>query len=198
MEEMVWVVSTELLNKTVPNLKGFRKMLFKALEPLFNNAEFLKRSEAEYNETFKQIIPYVVFTKENKILVVKRTKKQTEKRLHEKLSIGIGGHINPIDDANHGEMTLLNGLNREINEELEINNLKKLEYQGLLYNDSNEVSRVHLGIVFKATVDDAKIKEKENFELSWMTTQELELHKEKLEEWSIITFESLKKLGELK
>jgi len=70
---------------------------------------------------------------------------------------------------------------------LHIENLNKLEYIGLIYNDSNEVSRVHIGIMFRAFVDNAEIKEKENFIGSWINHKNLnEEEKEKMEEWSKI------------
>jgi predicted NUDIX family phosphoesterase len=187
-KEFVWVVSSELIEKKIGKINKFKIFKFNDLTEIFEKAIFINREEAEKNEKYKQIIPYTVFiNKEKEVLMVKRTKNQSEKRLHEKLSVGIGGHINPEDKGPTAEMTFFNALNRENNEELHIENLNKLEYIGLIYNDSNEVSRVHIGIMFRAFVDNAEIKEKENFIGSWINHKNLnEEEKEKMEEWSKI------------
>src|SRR5688572_9668213 len=59
---------------------------------------FVERRAAEQNSAWKQIIPYVVVRRGESILLLERKKKQGEVRLHGKLSIGVGGHINPVDD----------------------------------------------------------------------------------------------------
>ena len=63
------------------------------------NNFFLPRSRAEQDPAFKQIIPYIVFTFEGTILRYVRGAKSGEKRLVDKASIGIGGHINDSDES---------------------------------------------------------------------------------------------------
>ena len=63
------------------------------------NNFFLPRSRAEQDPAFKQIIPYVIFTFEGTILRYVRGAKSGEKRLVDKASIGIGGHINDSDES---------------------------------------------------------------------------------------------------
>jgi hypothetical protein len=46
---------------------------------------------------FIEIIPYLLIRYDNKLFMVRRLIGQTEKRLHNKYSIGIGGHINPTE-----------------------------------------------------------------------------------------------------
>ncbi|MGM0641154.1 MAG: NUDIX domain-containing protein [Thermotogota bacterium] len=194
MSEKVWVCPTELIENNFGNLKEFNNIPFVELNKIFENSYFKKREEVENDESLRQIIPYVVFQKETgEILVVKRTKKQSEKRLHDKISVGIGGHINPIDkEVESSEMTFFNGLNREINEELIVHKLNKLEYIGIIYDNSNSVSRVHMGILFLAKVNDAEINEKENFENEWLLPSEIiKQNISKMETWSIVSLKAL-------
>ena len=73
--------------------------------------------------------------------LLRRTRKQNEARLHDKLSLGIGGHINPGLD-------LLGGLQQELNEEVQIDDPYTLDFAGILNDESTEVGRVHLGAVY--------------------------------------------------
>lgn len=194
MSEKVWVCPTELIEKNFGNLKSFNEIKFVDLNKIFENSYFKNREEVENDETLRQLIPYVVFQKETgEILVVKRTKNQSEKRLHDKISVGIGGHINLVDkEKDSSEMTFFNGLNREINEELIINKLNKLEYIGIIYDNSNPVSRVHMGILFLAKVNDAEINEKENFQSNWMLPSEItKLDTTKMEDWTKVSLKAL-------
>ncbi|WP_129409973.1 hypothetical protein [Marinitoga lauensis] len=91
MKEKVWVVDNEVL-EDIEFYNGFTIVEQNILEKIFNNAYFIDRELAETDESKKQIIPYVVIKNENnEILVVQRTKNQTEKRLHNLYSVGIGG-----------------------------------------------------------------------------------------------------------
>ncbi|MDO7977385.1 NUDIX domain-containing protein [Oceanotoga teriensis] len=191
--EKVWSIKNDIIKETLKDIKPFNKILFKNLNIIFKNSVFLDRDKAENDENFKQIIPYVIFKNTNdQILITKRTKNQSEKRLHEKISAGIGGHINLNDYSENPEMTFFNGLNREINEELKIKDLEELKYLGLIYDDSNEVSRVHIGILFTAQVKNAEIKEVENFEANWLKKEEIEnLKEENFETWTKISLNQL-------
>ena len=65
------------------------------LEP--ENHFFMDRGTAEEDPSHKQLIPYCVFRCGDKILHYTRGKAGGESRLHAKISVGVGGHINPID-----------------------------------------------------------------------------------------------------
>lgn len=52
-----------------------------------------RRSELEETNEFRQVIPYVVLTHADSVLVYSRTKKGSESELFDKCSIGFGGHI---------------------------------------------------------------------------------------------------------
>jgi predicted NUDIX family phosphoesterase len=106
---------------------------------------YLGRPTAEQNRDFKQLIPYVVLRDGASVFLMERTNAGGDARLHGKASIGVGGHLNPVDD---GADPLLAGLRREWAEELLADWEPDFRLVGLLNDDSNPVGAVHLGVVF--------------------------------------------------
>jgi predicted NUDIX family phosphoesterase len=107
---------------------------------------FIERRRAEEDSTFKQIIPYCVVRHEDHVLLLRRLKTQGEKRLHNKLSIGVGGHINPVD----GEGDLLElGCERELAEEVAIEGAGRKRVVGFINDDATAVGSVHFGVVYR-------------------------------------------------
>jgi len=128
-----------------------------------NNLMFISREFAETEESMLQIIPYVILTHKGKIFAYQRTKKSGEKRLHGNWSIGVGGHINPVDITGVGAIypnslsvdsnsMYWNAVFRELKEEVGAVP-EKIELCGLIFDPSNAVGRVHLGIVHVAEVN---------------------------------------------
>ena len=145
---------------------------------------FIERAKAEVSPEFKQIIPYVVVRHGDDYFVLKRTSKQTESRLHHKVSLGIGGHINP-------GRTLMQGLQQELDEEVDVDTKYALHFIGILNDDSTDVGRVHLGAVFELIADEAKVtvKETEKMTGAWMRRDELASVREQMESWSQIVYD---------
>ena len=114
------------------------------------HGRYLDRPVAEENPDFKQLIPYVVVRDGASVFLMERTDAGGDPRLHGKASIGVGGHLNPVDE---GADPLLAGLRREWSEELVADWEPEFRLVGLLNDDSNPVGAVHLGVVF--TVDAA-------------------------------------------
>ena len=52
---------------------------------------------SEEDESFRQIIPYVVLRSPGRIFSYARTARAGERRLHGLRSVGVGGHVNPED-----------------------------------------------------------------------------------------------------
>ena len=163
--------------------------------------EYRDRPEAEKNTQYKQLIPYVIIAHEDKYLCYQRGKRAGEQRLVNKVSIGIGGHINPCDD----QMPLFcddyteiyeNAVEREVAEEIAIESEYKKTIVGLLNDDSNEVGQVHLGIIHLWRLAEPKVKKREQMicQLSFMTETEMLKIKENMETWSQLCLENL---GEL-
>ena len=132
------------------------------------------------------------------VLVVKRLKKGGEARLHDKLSIGIGGHINPID-AEKDDLDLFTAATlRELEEELFIDGTYTTKAVGVLNDDSNPVGAVHVGLVQIVQVRGAvRIREQDQLEGSFHTTAQLTETLEaggNFETWSQLLID---RLGEL-
>jgi predicted NUDIX family phosphoesterase len=164
---------------------------------------FVERSVAERTPSWKQIIPYTIVVCGERILLTRRTKGGGEARLHDKHSIGIGGHINPVDLETHalpGELRnpLPAGARREIGEELDVRGAYELCSLGILNDDSNSVGAVHVGVVHCMRVDGSvEVREKEQLEGRLVTTAELHSLAERganLETWTRLLLPHLEEL----
>lgn len=99
---------------------------------------YVDRKLAETDENLKQLIPYCVFR--HKDFILSYVRKGGEERLESLLSVGVGGHLNSEDQSYY------NGLNRELVEEIG-KTFRSEKIIGILNDDSNQVGRVHLGVV---------------------------------------------------
>ncbi|MEK7658512.1 MAG: hypothetical protein AAB352_01445 [Patescibacteria group bacterium] len=125
-----------------------------------NNCEFKRRGDAEEDDSFQQIIPYIVFNFKEQYFIYKYLPEAGEKRLVDTYQLGVGGHINPIDEKNGN--TLEAGMMREWNEEVDFKgNILEKKLVGLLNDDSRPVERVHLGLVYNFVGDSPEISIKE-------------------------------------
>lgn len=169
------------------------KYLPAILDPANNH--FLSRDDAEDDPSFKQIIPYAIFRCGNKFLQYVRGGGSGEKRLAAKGSIGIGGHINDTDFAASSldKDTYTIGVEREIDEELNIEGEHTQEVLGLINDDSNEVGQVHLGVVHLFTLSNEEVTAGEDniCDLEFLSLPELEARRDKLESWSQICLDGL-------
>src|SRR5437870_9932854 len=152
MQEDVMVVETALLRPHF-TARLIRDHAPAILELIASKHSFIPRAKAEVSPQYRQIIPYVVIRSGDDYFVLRRTAKQTEARLHHKVSIGIGGHINP----GH---TLLEGLHKELDEEVAIEMPFGLQFVGILNDDHTEVGRVHLGAVYVADLPEKRVRVK--------------------------------------
>jgi len=119
---------------------------------------FVDRAPAEIDPSLKQIIPYAVVTQGDRIFRFQR-QGGGEARLVGKSSVGVGGHINPCDGV---QDVLAAGLDRELDEELVLPAQRKIEFVGLINDDSTPVGSVHLGLVVRVEVDgDVSVRETE-------------------------------------
>jgi predicted NUDIX family phosphoesterase len=146
---------------------------------------FISRPTAETSPQYKQIIPYVVIRNTDSFFLLKRTPKQTEARLHHKLSLGIGGHINPDTP------TLLGGLQKELDEEVAVASPYELTFIGMLNDDSTDVGRVHLGAVYllEPSTREVAVRETEKMTGSWTARRDLLPLRDQMETWSQIVYD---------
>lgn len=157
------------------------------------------RPSLETNEDFKQIIPYVLLSFQGKIALYQRTKKGGEDRLHNMHSIGFGGHIDAFDLAyqESGEInldkTIENSAQREIDEELNVSYINSKTHLGYIYDGSNPVGRVHIGVVEQWELSDNEItsNEDEIHVVGFFTIEELKKFDGEMENWSQHIIEGL-------
>lgn len=149
--EQVLVVKRALLDE-IGAFEGFRaEGLEDALRRLLDPAAhfFMDRALAEEDPGHKQLIPYCVFRCGSRVLHYTRGKSGGESRLHSKLSVGVGGHVNPVDmdGGKTGAEAYHAAVAREIEEELALPEHAPHQIIGLINDDSNAVGQVHLGVV---------------------------------------------------
>ncbi|MHC4171360.1 MAG: hypothetical protein ACYTBX_15115 [Planctomycetota bacterium] len=201
-EEQVLVVERKVVEQA-GMFHGFTLDTDRYLPKLFAPGVpcFMPRPQAEADPAYKQLIPYVIMAYDGKYLSYVRGKRAGETRLVGNRSIGIGGHINPVDDevplfdTDFREM-YRTAVEREVDEEVSVEANHTDSIVGLLNDDSNEVGSVHLGIVHLWVLDSAQVSKREQMitQMSFMSPAELQQLRDTLETWSQLC---LDKLGEL-
>lgn len=164
---------------------------------ILEKCTYMRRGDVEDAPSLQQVIPYVVCRQGSLVLLYNRGTKGGEKRLADKYSIGVGGHINLEDYHQEPVKTLNKAMSRELREELTtggfLTNAPVLEFFGLLKADKTPVDEVHFGVVFQAEFTKINcIKETDEIEMhKWVTLEELKDYK--LETWSEMVRDELLK-----
>lgn len=194
-EEDILVFPTSLFHE-MGYFHGFSDDVEKYIPRITTVSRFVPRSPAENDPSLKQIIPYVMIRFRDLVFRYKRTRRGEEDRLHTKCSIGVGGHINPFDKFDLFAATksvIEMGMEREVAEEVIIDTTYAAECVGLLNDDSNEVGKVHFGIIYQLVVDEPKVetREKGSFtQADFVDVMSLQEDFELFETWSQILIES--------
>ena len=196
MGQLVLVCESSLIRK-VGAVHGYslevNKLLGTLLEPV--NNFFLDRDRAENNPEYKQLIPYVVLRFGDSIFNYVRGKKSSESRLVAMRSIGVGGHIEPIDQslfASDRDM-YLEAARREVNEEVKLDTMYREHVVALINDDSTEVGKVHLGIMHIWDVAEPNVTKREGLitQAGFVHIEEIKKNLDELETWSQIALEVL-------
>jgi len=197
--------------KTIDNIGAFQGFTHEVDRyfTIFENAFFMDRSKAEKDPSHKQIIPYVIFEYNGKYLSYIRGKEGGEARLVGGRSIGIGGHINPVDaspspfihndiydtayEATFYRKAYSEAVEREVNEEVSVKSAYTDKIIALINDDSNEVGSVHLGIVHLRKLQLPEIVSNESMisDLTFMSRAELIKNRNTLETWSSLCVDVL-------
>lgn len=131
------------------------------LDLIKNNCQFKRRGDVENDSSWQQIIPYMIFNFGDKYFIYKYLPEAGEKRLVDTYQLGVGGHINPIDDDGDADIVEA-GMMREWNEEVDFKgNILEKKLIGILNDDSRPVEAVHLGLVYSFVGDSPEISIKE-------------------------------------
>ena len=192
MSEEVLVLQNSLLDSYIQGRSGclIKDNTDELYTKILENHAFMLRDEAEYNFEHKQIIPYVVVHYKDKYLLLQRTSNQSEKRLHNKYSLGIGGHINPVSSMKY-ENIIIDSMYRELNEEVRVSDHGTLKFAGIINDDSNSVSKVHLGLLYILEVlsPEFEVLEKDKMTAEWVSEDELKDYYDKFETWTQIVYD---------
>jgi predicted NUDIX family phosphoesterase len=158
-----------------------------ALDAIAAGGRFAPRPAMEVDPSFKQVIPYLVLRDGPRWFLMQRTRGGADSRLHDHWSIGVGGHLNPGDNDVHG------GLAREWREELVADFEPDYRLVGLLNDDTTDVGRVHLGVVFVADAGGRPVAVRETEKLTggFAPAGSVRSVRERLETWSRIVFGQL-------
>lgn len=160
-------------------------------------AFFMDRATAEDDPSHKQIIAYGIFSYQGRILHYTRGNAGGEARLHDKGSLGIGGHINPVDyqGQEEGMDAYMAGVEREVQEELNFGCNYRQRVIGVINDDTNDVGAVHLGVVhlFELDGDDVTSNEDAINNIRFLSVDELRQEPlfSKLETWSQLSLDLL-------
>jgi predicted NUDIX family phosphoesterase len=186
-EERVLVVPRAALVPGEGWLGVRRSSLEVALDVIAREGFFMRRLDAEQDRRHKQVIPYLVLRDGERWFLMRRTRAGGDVRLHDRWSIGVGGHLNP------GDVDVAGGLRREWHEELVADFEPDYAAVGLLNDDTTDVGAVHLGLVYVADAGGrpVAIRETEKLEGSFATTAEVAAVRDGLETWSRLAFDAL-------
>jgi predicted NUDIX family phosphoesterase len=148
---------------------------------------FEPRAAMEIDPEHKQLIPYLVLRDGPAYFLMRRTRAGGDARLHDRWSIGVGGHLNP------GDADLFGGLRREWREELVADFEPEFVPLALLNDDTTAVGAVHLGIVFVADAAGrpVRVRETDKLEGTFRPASDVAAVVDDLETWSRIVFEAL-------
>lgn len=168
------------LGVTIDGLTGFEALVAR-------EGRFEDRAAMERDRRWKQVIPYLVLRDGGRYFLMRRTRAGRDERLHDRWTIGIGGHLNP------GDRDLAGGLRREWAEEIEAAFVPAFRLVGLLNDDTGDVGSVHVGAVYVA---DARgrpvaIRETDKLEGRFAEPAEVAAVVDRMESWSALVFEHL-------
>jgi len=197
LTEQILVVPTQLLHR-LGYFQGFLHGTTGYLDALLSHehTSYRPRAEMERDPHFKQLIPYVLFchtqpSGTQSVFCYTRGTGQGEQRLHRKRSVGIGGHIS-ADDAS-GQEPYAVGMQRELDEEVQIGTRYTSRCVGLINDDQTDVGRVHLGVVHIFDVETPAVvpRETEIIDAGFYPVESLLADLAGFESWSQICLEAL-------
>lgn len=187
-EMIVGIPRAEALNGL--SWSGLRRFADRAtgereIERLQSLSRVRPRRELESDPLWKQPIPYAVaiYRAEDAppaLFWMDRLEGGSDRRLHGRSSFGVGGHIGAEDGG------IVPALHREWGEEVATPTLPRFTPLGLLNDDSDDVGRVHLGIVFVAELGSPHIAIRETSKLAGrlVSVDEAVARASELEGWS--------------
>lgn len=157
------------------------------LELIERHGTYRRRGDCETDPSWKQVIPYLVVADRGSLFLMKRTRAGTDERLHERWSIGVGGHVNPEDGG------LAGGLAREWAEELVTGWDPEPRLVGLLNDDTDPVGAVHVGVVYRVEAAGRPVAVRETHKLEGAFVSPIDCLRvyDRMETWSSLVYDHL-------
>lgn len=190
----ILVTSSNQFNKQQMNTLTVGLPAVNILDRIRQNPVWKERSLIEENENYRQVIPYVLIQarETGEFLLSRRTAKQTEVRLHDKYSIGIGGHIDLPAPDKLIPCQVYYGAKRELKEETGwTSEGKGLHFQGIILTNVEPVDRVHVGVLYHTLVNkETPHSENGKHEHEWADMERLLQVYGRMELWSQIVFDN--------
>jgi predicted NUDIX family phosphoesterase len=196
--ESVLVVRKSFLSRqeSIP-ASGFQNAANSRLtQSIIDEGFFVPRQDAEHCADLKQIILYLVLRYRQSLFVYQRVNATTETRLMHMYSIGLGGHINPLEGAatgtimvNHDGSNLFSAnLHRELTEEVQFKGHFSYHLVGTVNDDLSEVGRYHLGLVYlvTCTTPEISVRETEKLTGALLPTSGVAAYLPFMETWSAL------------
>lgn len=167
------------------------------LDAIIAKAAWVPRTQELENDTSQlQIISYGsvwdLIGGVMKVLVYRRARAGTEVRLHDLLSLGIGGHVEQQDDISELITAEYAAMRREIREEIGVNGIISFR-RGMIYDERwTGVNAVHFGVYLENYVAkkeiDALVYENSIDIVGWWSKEDIRLnfgsHGDDWETWS--------------
>ncbi len=159
------------------------------LSDLISNSVFVERDHVEDDPSFKQLVVYSILRYGDGLIRYRRATRSQEERLHRLYSIGWGGHVNTTDNVLPlwDDAMISQAVYRELKEEIDAKFEGQPTLIGLLNDDSNEVGRVHFGIVYEFWLSSPTFsrRNKQGQEhIAFAPLTEIITHQADYEEWS--------------
>jgi predicted NUDIX family phosphoesterase len=199
MDESIAVIPLNELSKLIPMPGYFQIGVSRS--KLGSLAFSMGRRAAEEDFSVVQLVSVFVIHHEGKFLTHMRSARLPEQRLHGEYSIMLGGHVS-IDDFAQLTLDLFEEdslsdcsyILRELSEELILSSVPEVVPRGYLYDDSRDVSKQHLGLVYLVNLLDEKYKIGERGFLmnsKFESIQEISDRRDDFENWSHIILNNL-------
>jgi len=197
--EKILCVSGALVDELAPDNQFTPVNYFGSIkqikQKIFSTAGFFPRSDVERDPTYRQLIPYIVIRRIEYIDAQSQQVDVFRYKSANRTSIGIDGHINEDDflflqkqsiivkagESDWGTV-LRRTCQRRIKEEigLTIGNTAQFRFMGVVRNSTDNVGKVHLGVVYVLDVGVARDH------VSVIKLHEADLSKGEFIEWSVL------------
>ncbi len=194
LEEEVVVFPAPSLTRYVPH-PGLISNPLKNSRALLDECFPMLRRIAEEDFSVIQLVSVFIVHFGDLYLTYKRARRLPENRLHGSYSMIFGGHLNPEDIPSLFDIfNPMDGpafIARELQEEIILprEEQPELVYRGLLYDDSRELSKQHLGVVYDVKLHSTNYEIGERgflIDSKLETLEQIAVRRASFENWSVL------------